>query len=102
VTCEAVLSEAQFLVGRFGGNPLLVLEFVQRGAVEVAFNVPKEINRLMQLQRTYRNVPMSLADACLVRMTEQVSRCRLVTTDSDFRFYRRNGRQQIPLLMPES
>src|SRR5437763_1536978 len=62
-TCEAVLSEAQFLVARFGGNPLAVLEFVQRGALEPAFTLAGEVERLLELQRTYRNVPMSLADA---------------------------------------
>ena len=45
---------------------------------------------------------MSLADACLVCMTEQFPRCRVVTTDSHFRIYRRHGRQLIPVLMPEA
>jgi uncharacterized protein len=101
LTCEAVLSEAQLLVGRFGGNPRVVLDFVQRGVLQVGFAVQDQIIRLMELQRSYRNLPMSLADACLVCMAEQFPRCRVVTTDSHFRIYRRHGRQLIPLLMPE-
>ncbi|MBI5760129.1 MAG: PIN domain-containing protein [Planctomycetales bacterium] len=100
LTCEAALSEAQFLVRRLGGNPLVVLDMVARGAVSVAFQVEDEIDRLRELQSAYRDVPMSLADACLVRMSELYSRCRLLTTDSDFRTYRRNGRQVIPSLLP--
>ena len=99
-TCEAALPEAQFLVRRLGGNPLVVLDMVARGAVSVAFQVEDEIDRLRELQSAYRDVPMSLADACLVRMSELYSRCRLLTTDSDFRTYRRNGRQVIPALLP--
>jgi len=101
LTCEAVLSEAQFLVARFDGNPRTVLEFVQRGALRVAFEVQNEVERLLELQQAYRSLPMSLADACLVCMAEQSQRCRVVTTDSHFRIYRRNGRQLIPVLMPE-
>ena len=101
LTCEAVLSEAQFLIARFGGNPRAVLEFVERGAINVVFSVQNEVKRLLELQRAYRSLPMSLADACLFRMAEQSPRCRVVTTDSHFRIYRRHGRQLIPVLMPE-
>ena len=101
LTCEAVLSETQFLVHRFGGNPLAVLDMVARGALSLAFQVEDEIDRLHELQSTYRDLPMSLADACLVRMSELPSRCQVFTTDSDFRTYRRNGRQIIPTLLPD-
>ena len=99
-TCEAVLSEAQYVVKRMGGNPLAVLEFVRNGVVRVAFRVEDEVARLLELQRTYADVPMSLADACLVRMTELDEHTRVLTTDSDFRIYRRNRRQMILLLAP--
>jgi predicted nucleic acid-binding protein len=99
-TCEAVLSEAQHVVKRLGGNPLAVLEFVRSGAINVAFSVEDEVERLLELQRAYADVPMSLADACLVRMTELHGHSRVLTTDSDFRIYRRNRRQIIPLLAP--
>jgi hypothetical protein len=48
----------------------------------------------------FRDQGMSLADACLVRMSELASECVLLTLDGDFRIYRRNGRQTIPVRMP--
>ncbi len=102
LTCEAVLSEAQFLIERFGGNSRAVLEFVDRRALFVGFGVQNDVKRLLELQRAYRSLPMSLADACLVCMAEQIPRSRVFTTDSHFRIYRRHRRQLIPLLMPGS
>jgi uncharacterized protein len=100
LTCEAVLSEAQFLLASRRADPLDILEMVSRGAIQIAFRVENEVERLLKLQRTYRNLPMSLADACLVRMAELQQLSRVFTTDSHFVIYRRNGRQVIPLLAP--
>ncbi len=69
-TCEPVLSEAQFIIRRLGGDPLAVLKTVQKGVLRVALAVEGEVERLLELQRSHADVPMSLADACLVRMTE--------------------------------
>ena len=99
-TCEAVLSEAQFLLDERGGDPRAVLEWVRAGVINLAFDAEDEIERLMALQRSYRSLPMDFADACLVRMAELHPRSRVLTTDSHFRIYRRNGRQVIPLLAP--
>jgi len=59
------------------------------------------IARISELMSRYANVPMSLADACLVRMSEQFSDSPLLTCDSDFRIYREHRRQRIPTLMPD-
>ena len=99
-TCQSVLSETQFLIGRFGGNPCAVLEFVQRGAIRVAFDLEGKVKRLLELQESYRSLPMSLADACLVCMAEEFRWSRIMTTDSHFHIYRRHKRQLIPLLTP--
>ena len=99
-TCEAVLSEAQLLIQERGGKPRAVLELIQRGILNVAFELEDEVERVLELQRAYADVPMSLADSCLVRMTELRDRSRVMTTDSDFRIFRRNRRQIIPLLAP--
>jgi uncharacterized protein len=56
---------------------------------------------VLQLIEKYASVPMSLADACLVRMTETLSNPLLLTTDSDFRIYRRHSRQMVPCLIPD-
>jgi predicted nucleic acid-binding protein len=99
-TCEAVLSEACFLLRRTNGGQDAVLELVARGVVSVAFSLAAELLAVRKLMERYSSVPMSLADACLVRMSELESRATVVTLDSDFKIYRRNRRQTIPLLHP--
>ncbi len=100
-SCEAVLSEAQFLLQARGGDPLSVLEWVRDGVIHLAFNAEEEIERLIELQRSYRNLPMDFADACLVRMTETHERSCVLTTDSHFRLYRRNRRRLIAVVVPD-
>jgi predicted nucleic acid-binding protein len=100
LTCEAVLSEACFLLRRARGGPQAVLEMVASGAVQVSFSLEREIAAVSKLMTRYASVPMSLADACLVRMMEIEPRSTLLTLDSDFKIYRRNRRQAIPLVTP--
>ena len=100
LTCEAVLSEASHILEREGEDAVAVLDVVQHGVVEIAFSLEDNLAEVKALMRRYRDVPMSLADACLVRMSELHRRCRIMTTDGDFRLYRRNARQVIPLLAP--
>ncbi|MSR65616.1 MAG: type II toxin-antitoxin system VapC family toxin [Verrucomicrobiae bacterium] len=100
LTCEPVLSEACHVANRLGGDAIKVMELMEKKVLEVAFTMEDHIPELLALMRRYRDVPMSLADACLVRMSELHRRCHVMTTDSDFRLYRRNARQVIPLLAP--
>jgi predicted nucleic acid-binding protein len=100
LTCESVISEACFLTRRLTGGIRSVLLLVEHGAVRVAFSLQEEVDAITTLVNRYRNVPMSLADACLVRMSEIVPDCSVLTTDGDFRVYRRQGRKSIPLLIP--
>jgi predicted nucleic acid-binding protein len=98
VTCEAALSEAFFVLGPIDGKTLG--NFLQRGLVKVQFDLDAEVDAVVSLMQKYVDVPMSLADACLVRMTELVADPLVLTTDSDFTIYRRHGRQIIPCEMP--
>jgi predicted nucleic acid-binding protein len=97
-TSEAVLSEAFHLLGMRGGPPLRAL--LQRRAVVAIFDLNDDLEAVLRLLQKYADVPMSLADAGLVRMTETLSDPLLLTTDSDFRIYRRHSRQVIPCVMP--
>jgi uncharacterized protein len=97
-TCEAVLSETFHLVDAHGGPALA--ELLKRRAVVSAFNLNQDLERTLKLIDKYSDTPMSLADACLVRMTETLDDPRLLTTDTDFRIYRRHGRQAVPCVMP--
>jgi predicted nucleic acid-binding protein len=73
---------------------------LQRRAVLVNFDFNDDMESVLKLLQKYADVPMSLADACLVRMTEILSDPIVLTTDSDFRVYRRHSRQVIPCVMP--
>lgn len=99
-TCEAVVSEACFLLRNYPGGSVAVLQLLERGVVRVSFRLDTEQESVRKLLARYASVPMSLADACLVRMTELMTDCVLLTMDADFRLYRRSGRQAIPLQMP--
>lgn len=100
LTCEAVLSEACFLLRRVPEGPAAVLELVRRGLVSVALDLNREARAVQKLLTRYSAVPMSLADACLVRLAETTSASLLLTLDSDFGVYRMHGRQVIPVRMP--
>ncbi|MGI8602132.1 MAG: type II toxin-antitoxin system VapC family toxin [Verrucomicrobiales bacterium] len=100
LTCEAVLSEACFLVERNRGRPNVILRAVREGIVQVAIQVQNEVAGLETLMRRYEDSPMSIADACLVRLSEMHPDCRVLTLDSHFTRYRRHGRHVIPLLAP--
>lgn len=99
-TCEAVLAEACFLLHRIKGGQDAVLELVARGVITVGFSLEAELPAVRKLMQRYASVPMSLADACLVRMSELEPRATLITLDGDFKSYRRNRRQAIPALLP--
>ena len=101
LTCEAVLAEACFRLRNVSGGSQRVRDLLERGVVFVAFRLDKELSGVAKLLARYANVPMSLADACLVRMAEQHPRGVVLTLDHDFHVYRKNGRQVIPTLMPD-
>jgi len=97
-TCEAALSETFHLLGQRGTPTLSSL--LQRRALLVNFDFNDDMESVLRLLQKYADVPMSLADACLVRMTETFSDPVVLTTDSDFRVYRRHSRHIIPCVMP--
>ncbi len=99
MTCEAVLSETFHLLGGRGTRSLAAL--LRRGAVVCAFRFADDMDAVVKLLEKYSDVPMSFADACLVRMTETLNHPMLLTTDADFRIYRRHGRQIIPCVLPD-
>ena len=100
ITCEAVISEAVFLLQRSGGNPTVPLNIVKQGGLIVDFKVSTEAASLETLMKRYSDVPMSLADACLVRLSEIHKDSKVFTLDKDFKIYRRYGRSVIPLISP--
>lgn len=100
LTCEAVIAEALFLLRRGGIAPDDLLSLIRRGLLLPQFRLSEEIAAIQQLMKTYRNIPMSLADACVVRMAEMHDQSKVMTLDSDFVVYRKSRRKVIPLLRP--
>lgn len=101
-TCEAVLTETLFLLSRARGGRDALFELVARDIIKLDFRLRPELDAVRTLMRKFANVPISLADACLVRMTELEPDSTVLTFDGDFRVYRRNRRQVIPTIMPGS
>lgn len=99
-TCEAVVSEVCFLLARSRLNPSHALRMVEAGIVRVEFGLGGDIAAVRALFERYDNVPASLADACLIRMSELHEPSKVLTLDSDFKIYRRHGRKVVPTILP--
>lgn len=97
-TCDAVLSESFHLLGGRGAASLGAL--LRRRALMATFELAENVEPVVKLIEKYSDVPMSLADACLVRMTETLADPIILTTDEDFRVYRRHSRQVVPCVTP--
>ena len=96
-TCEAVLSETEYLVP--GSGPDL-MEMIRRGTLTMVPLLPAEAGNLGSLMKRYER--MQFADACVVRLSELVPDALVYTTDKrDFAIYRRRGRELIKTVMPE-
>lgn len=100
-TCEAVISEAAFLLRHCTQGQNAVLEMIKRGFIKISFNLQNELESIQKLMKKYSSVPMSLADACLVRMSEFHKESTILTLDADFRIYRRNRVNVIPVILPK-
>ena len=97
LTCESILSETAFHV-RSSEAPL---KMVSDGLLQISFEIPRQLEHLRELAVRYADRKPDLADLCLIRMSELFPRYTVVTTDEeDFRVYRRNKREAIPLLCP--
>ncbi len=100
LTCEAVLTEAAFLLKREGGDTEALFALLERGVLRIGLRLDEELTDVRALMLRYKDRPMSLADACLVRMAEMHAQASVLTFDKDFRIYRRHGNRVIDVLMP--
>jgi len=101
LTCESVISEACFLLDQVGRGADSVLEMLIRRTIVTAFELDENAAPIRALLKKYSDTPMSVADACLVRMSEQIPGSSILTLDSDFRGYRKHGRQVLELIAPK-
>lgn len=97
LSCPEAMAEAAAMTGR----PAAIVEMIQAGDIVLAFDLAEQAASVLALLQKYADRKMDLADACIVRMSELVRACRVVTLDrGDFSVYRRNGRDLIPLVAP--
>ena len=87
------------LRGLYGGKESAI-SLLSRGILQIPYDLNEEAQVVEELMRRYSSVPMSLADACLVRMTELYPSSELLTLDGDFTIYRKNRYELIALIMP--
>lgn len=100
-TCEAVLAEACARLAYAGFDQTAMIRLADEGALKLTFDTAYNLGRILALMEKYRDLPMDLADACLVIMSEEEKDSLVVTLDQkDFSVYRRYGRQAIPVLSP--
>ena len=100
LVCEPVLAESMHLLARLPKAQDALLGLLEKGALRIAFHVGEHIPELRALRRKYADRPMSLADACIVRMAELNERHQVFTLDSDFSIYRKRGRDALELIDP--
>ena len=98
-TCEPVLTECLFLLRLAPDAQDKLLELVERQALTVTFRLQDELTSVRRLMAKYRDAPMSLADACLVRMAE-TSSLPVCTLDAHFAVYRKHGRVPLTVISP--
>ena len=99
-TCEAVLTESFYLLSKTHNGVDLLAAFCETGALTIDFRLLDHAVAIRELMEKYRNIPMDLADACLVLMAEENPQATIITTDRDFLLYRTRNRRQLHLLAP--
>ena len=102
LVCEPVLTEAIYLLARYAKAQDALFELLQNGALKIALRIEDHVDALRRLMQKYRDTPMSLADACVVRMAEIHDQHDVLTLDADFSVYRKHGRVPLKLIYPGS
>jgi uncharacterized protein len=100
LVCEPVLTETMYLLARYPHAADALFGLLENGALRIAFRIEDDVEPLRRLLQKYRDTPMSLADACIVRMAEIHDRHEVLTLDSDFAVYRKHGRVPLSLIRP--
>ena len=99
VTCEASIAEACYLLRELRGAPAAVIANVASGVFRIPFRLVDQAASVEKLLKKYSNVPMDLADACLVDLADRFETGRILTLDSDFEIYRWRQRRRFELLV---
>ena len=88
VTCEAVIAESCYLLRTVGGAAEAVVENVEKGVFQIPFSIHRSAAFVRRLIRKYRDHDIDFADACLIRLAEELDTGEILTLDSEFQIYR--------------
>ena len=88
VTCEAVIAESCYLLRGLPGAPETVLENVELGVFQIAFQLSRLAIPVQSIMRKYRDLPLGFADACLIQLADELNTGDILTLDRDFESYR--------------
>jgi predicted nucleic acid-binding protein len=102
LTCEAVLTEAFFLLSKVPGGVSSLLKLIETAPIFVEPLFESNKRNIVKLMLKYADVPMSFADACLVQLSELYPDAPILTLDSDFLIYRRNKKEPLTLILPKT
>jgi predicted nucleic acid-binding protein len=100
LVCEPVLAETMYLLMNYASAKNALFQLLENGALTIAFRIEEHLGPLRALLKKYQDTPMSLADACLVRMAEIHEHHDILTLDSDFSVYRKHKRVPLTLICP--
>lgn len=98
-TCEAVIAETCYLLRDVPGAPIAVLENLHRRIFEIPLRLADQADRVAKLLKKYADVPMDLADACLVDLAAHCRTGKILTLDRDFEIYRWGKNRPFELLL---
>jgi len=89
ITAWPVVTEAMYLLRGYLPAQRALWEMLETGALEISMLEKDDCARMRDLMWKYRDLPMDLADAALVRIAERERLRRVFTLDRrDFQIYR--------------
>lgn len=100
VTCEAVVSEACYLLRRVPGAAPTVVANIEEGLLEIPFQLARAAPAIRAILRKYSDIPADFADACLIQMADELNTGEILTLDDDFTVYRWRKSRPFELLIP--
>jgi predicted nucleic acid-binding protein len=102
LTCESMLAEACYLLRSYPKAHMVIMDLLRRGIINIPFHIADHAEPVALLMKKYAKIPISLADACLVRMADVIAGSSVLTLDSDFRIYRKANRTILPIISPDN
>jgi predicted nucleic acid-binding protein len=102
VTCEAVIAESCYLLRELAGAPEAILENVEKGIFQIPLSLSRSAGYIRRIIRKYGDQQIDFADACLIRLAEELNTGEILTLDSDFQIYRWKKNNPFQSLIQQS